>query len=281
MIANTLPLLTWRWLKVNESLIELPEVDDKVSEIRAKEGDKVSALFDIKDIDEENGNDKNDSRHMKINIVAEKNSTVNIYYISRCQKESASLTDIDVEVGEDAVVNLIQIEAGSKSAVTNYRARLIGKRAATNVDSVYFVEGENNLDIFYDIKHIGEETSSNIIVNGALKDKARKTFKGTIDFVRGSKLSKGSEEEFATLLDDEVKSIAVPVLLCQEDDVEGIHAASAGKIDQDVLFYIMSRGLDEIQAKKMIVETKLAPTIHKLPDKELGEEVWNEIEVRI
>lgn len=274
MIANTLPLLTWRWLKVNEALIELPEVEEQVKEITAKEGDTVDALFDINSV-------YGESRHTKINIHAMKDSTVNIYYVSRCHEEKAALTDINADVEEGATVNLIQVEAGAVRTVTNYVANLKGKRAATNVEAVYFANGENNLDLFYNINQIGEETKSNILVNGALKDKAKKTFKGTIDFKRGSKRSTGSEEEFATLLDDEVRAIAVPVLLCQEDDVEGIHAASAGKIDQDKLFYIMSRGLDIDQAKKMLVETKLAPTIHKIPDAELSREVWEQIESRI
>lgn len=274
MIANTLPLLTWRWLKVNEALIELPEVEDQVKEITAKEGDTVSALFDINSV-------YGGSRHTKINIHALKGSTVNIYYVSRCHDENAALTDINADVEEGATVNLIQVEAGAKRTVTNYIANLKGKGAATNVEAVYFANEENNLDLFYSINQIGEETKSNILVNGALKDKAKKTFKGTIDFKRGSKRSTGSEEEFATLLDDDVRAIAVPVLLCQEDDVEGVHAASAGKIDQDKLFYIMSRGLNLEEAKKMIVETKLAPTIHKLPDSKLSEEVWHQIESRI
>lgn len=278
MRANTLPLLTWRWLKVNESLIELPEVVNQEHEVVAKEGDEVSALFDIKSVDYL---EKGKSRHTKINIKAKKNSVVNIYYVSRCKKEISGLTDIQAEIQEGATVNLIQIEAGGKEVVTNYIANLSGKGASTNVEACYFVSGDDKLDIFYDVRHIAEETNSNIMVNGALKDRAKKSFKGTIDFKRGSKGSKGAEEEYATLLDDGVRNIAVPVLLAQEDDVEGLHAASAGKIDQDVLFYIMSRGLDIEEAKKMIVQTKLLPTIDKLPDSELASKVWESIDSRI
>lgn len=278
MRANTLPLLTWRWLKVNESLIELPEVVNQEHEVVAKEGDEISALFDIKSVDYlEKGN----SRHTKINIKAKKNSVVNIYYVSRCKKEISGLTDIQADIEEGATVNLIQIEAGGKEVVTNYIANLSGKGASTNVEACYFVSGDDKLDIFYDVRHIAEETNSNIMVNGALKDRAKKSFKGTIDFKRGSKGSKGAEEEYATLLDDGVRNIAVPVLLAQEDDVEGLHAASAGKIDQDVLFYIMSRGLDIEEAKKMIVQTKLLPTIDKLPDSEIASKVWESIDSRI
>lgn len=276
MIANTLPLLTWRWLKVNESLIELPEVKDQVHEIIAEESQEVSALFDTNEMVASGA-----SRHTIIKIRAEKDSIVNIYYVARSHEEEKALTDITADLMESAQVNLIQIEAGAKDAVTNYVANLIGDKSRTNVESVYFADGDNRIDIFYNINQMGKETDSNILVNGALKDRAKKTFKGTIDFKRGSIGSTGSEEEFATLLDDEVRSIAVPVLLCQEDDVEGVHAASAGKIDQDTLFYIMSRGINEEEAKKVIVETKLAPTIHKLPDEKLRDEVWGQIEARM
>lgn len=276
MIANTLPLLTWRWLKVNESLIELPEVKDQVHEIIAEESQEVSALFDTNEMVASGA-----SRHTIIKIRAEKDSIVNIYYVARSHEEERTLTDITADLMESAQVNLIQIEAGAKDAVTNYVANLIGDESRTNVESVYFADGDNRIDIFYNINQMGKETDSNILVNGALKDRAKKTFKGTIDFKRGSLGSTGSEEEFATLLDDEVRSIAVPVLLCQEDDVEGVHAASAGKIDQDTLFYIMSRGINEEEAKKVIVETKLAPTIHKLPDEKLRDEVWGQIEARM
>ena len=98
------------------------------------------------------------------------------------------------------------------------------------------------MNLAYEINHIGEQSESDILVNGALKDTAKKTFKGTIDFKKGASRSKGKEEEYAILLSEKVKNVAIPILLCQEDDVEGVHAASAGKMDEEILFYIMSRG---------------------------------------
>ena len=73
MIANTLPLITWRWLKVNDSIIELPEVKDQVHNIVAEEGDNISTLFDINELSSENK-----ARHTKINIEAKKGSNVDL-----------------------------------------------------------------------------------------------------------------------------------------------------------------------------------------------------------
>lgn len=109
----------------------------------------------------------------------------------------------------------------------------------------------------------------------------QKIFKGTLDFKKGASRSKGIEEEYAILLDKTVKADAIPLLLCEEDDVEGQHAASAGQIDSDKLFYLMSRGLDEKEAKKLIVEASFTPIIDKIPMEYLKEEITKEIHRRI
>ena len=85
----------------------------------------------------------------------------------------------------------------------------------------------------------GEKTDIEIEAQGALKDNAKKHFKGTIDFKRGSKKAKGNENEFCMLLSDSAKSIALPMLLCSEEDVEGNHSAACGKVRKQriVLYY--------------------------------------------
>ena len=67
------------------------------------------------------------------------------------------------------------------------------------------------------------------------------------------------------LLDPTVKSISLPLLLCKEDNVVGNHAASAGQIDQNKLFYLMSRGLSESEATEMIVMGFVEPFTKELP----------------
>ena len=78
--------------------------------------------------------------------------------------------------------------------------------------------------------------------------KSKKYFRGTIDFLRGGKKAVGNESDVCLLLNKGVHSISVPLLLCKEDDVVGNHASSSGQIDQDMLFYLMSRGFNEAGA---------------------------------
>ena len=99
----------------------------------------------------------------------------------------------------------------------------------------------------------GKKTKADVAIAGALQDEAKKAFRGTIDFLRGSKKAVGSEADTCILLSPKVHSISVPLLLCKEDDVVGNHASSAGQIDEDTLFYLMSRGMSEEDARALIV----------------------------
>jgi len=168
------------------------------------------------------------------------------------------------------------VEFGSKRAVTNYISNLKdgGKSA---IYSIYIGNRDRELDLSYYMNHIGRRSISNIEVKGALKDRAKKVFKGTIDFKLGSSKSEGREGESVIIFDKTVKSKAVPLLLCTEDDVKGEHAASSGKIDEDKLFYIMSRGFSKEEAMKLIVEASFNPVIDRIPLEDLRDIVRDEL----
>ena len=122
----------------------------------------------------------------------------------------------------------------------------------------------------------GEKSEIEIEVQGALKDKAKKHFKGTIDFKKGSKKAKGNENEFCMLLSDTARAISLPMLLCKEEDVEGNHSSAAGKIGN-----IMSRGFDKKEAMKLMVRARFNAIIQRIENKDLKSEILNEIDARL
>ena len=127
----------------------------------------------------------------------------------------------------------------------------------------------------------GEKSEIEIEVQGALKDKAKKHFKGTIDFKKGSKKAKGNENEFCMLLSDTATAISLPMLLCKEEDVEGNHSSAAGKIGNKELFYIMSRGFDKKEAMKLMVRARFNAIIQRIENEDLKSEILNEIDARL
>lgn len=83
------------------------------------------------------------------------------------------------------------------------------------------------------------------------------------------------------LLSDKAKSIALPMLLCTEDDVEGNHSTASGKVDSKSLFYIMTRGLSYKESVKLLVKANFNKIIERIQDKKIKEEVLDEIDKRL
>ncbi len=112
-------------------------------------------------------------------------------------------------------------------------------------------------------------------------DNSSKIFRGTIDFKRGAHGAKGREEEHNVLLSSNVRNRTVPVILCAEEDVDGQHAASIGRIDENKLFYMMSRGLSLSDAKKLIIKASFEPVTAQIPLPDIREQISNYVEERI
>ena len=188
---------------------------------------------------------------------------------------------IESIVEEGAKLEVVIIDLGGNITVTNYYTNLSGKFSSSNVDSIYLGKDEQKIDINY-IAHLnGEKSNCNIEVQGALKDKAIKNFKGTIDFKTGAVKSIGAENEFCMLLSDKAKSKALPMLLCTEEDVEGSHSTATGKVDESELFYLMTRGFSKKESMKLIVKANFSAIIDKINDESLKEEIINEVDNRL
>lgn len=247
----------------------------------------------------------------EIIILAEKDSraTVLIHYTSETEafvghsgftriyaEPGAELTLIKIQIlpdlashvdhvvavaAEDAKVRVLLAELGAGESVTNCSIDLAGPNAEGEIDSIYLGDKERVIDINYHIKHYGENTVSNIDSNGVLADKCEKIFRGTIDFISGAAGSKGSEEEVTVLLSPEVKNVSAPLLLCGEEDVEGAHAVTTGTLDAQMLYYLMTRGLDEAEAKKLVVEASFSPMLEKIGDESLRKQIFAYVRDRL
>lgn len=180
---------------------------------------------------------------------------------------------VDGIIAEGGKADVILCELGSANGFADCNIRLVGKGSNAEVNGLYLGDKRKKLDLNYRIVFMGRETEGAISVKGALSGEARKTLKSTIDFVRGSKGAKGREDETVLALSDKVVNVSSPLLLCGEDDVEGEHATSTGKPDAAKLYYLMSRGFSERDAKKLLVEASFTPILGRIDMPELENEV--------
>jgi len=205
-------------------------------------------------------------------IYVEPGAVLNIIKI-QCLNDLSYHFDLQVaKVQDSAQVNYIQAELGSSLVVTNHICSLTAQ-ASTQIDAVYFGDKERHIELSYIVNHLGKRSNSRIDTHGVLKDKAEKTFKGTLDFKRGASKAEGSEQENVILLNPTAKSHTVPLLLCSEEDVKGAHGASVGRVEQNQLFYLMSRGLNYTDALTLIVEAAFNPVLDRIADAELRQGV--------
>ena len=101
------------------------------------------------------------------------------------------------------------------------------------------------------------------------------------NIVLNGKKATGNENESCMLLSNTAKSIALPMLLCSEEEVEGNHSSSAGKIGEKELFYIMSRGFELKEAMKLMVRARFNKILENIENEDLKEEILQEIDKRL
>ena len=207
--------------------------------------------------------------------------------------------ETSVNVGKNSVLKLVRIFSGRHSRVSklsavladNARLELIqlclggdtvseigvelGGRAVFTADIGYDLGAGDKLDLNLTAVHYGRKSVSDITVGGVLRDDAQKIFKGTIDFKNGASGAKGSEKEEVILMSGEVVNKTVPVILCSEEDVEGSHGATIGRIDEQHIYYMRSRGIPEEMIYELITRSKLLRVIGRIGDEQAQKRVYS------
>ena len=177
-------------------------------------------------------------------------------------------------VADNAQFGLIQLYLGGDN-VSEIITELSGYRSGFTAEIGYDLGYGDVLDLNLVADHYGRRSTSEITADGVLRANAQKTFKGTIDFKNGSSGAKGSEKEDVILLNESVVNRTVPVILCAEEDVEGSHGATIGRIDEQHIYYMRSRGIPEEQIYEMITRARLERIIKKTGDKDAQKRIYS------
>ncbi len=183
------------------------------------------------------------------------------------------LNDIGGECDDNGRIEVIQIVLGNGQTYLGTRADLKGKQSYFRADLGYVVGGNGKLDINYVADHPAKKTESLINASGVLRNTAHKLFRGTIDLHRGCAGSVGNEKEDVLLIDDDVVNQTIPLILCDEEDVVGNHGATIGRLDESLLFYLQSRGLDEQHVYEMMARARIDAVSALIPDEQTRNEI--------
>jgi Fe-S cluster assembly scaffold protein SufB len=235
--------------------------NDTVNDFVNPSGDDVREAFR-----EGTEGGKNGILAVQTRIKAGNGASVKLVQLQLTKQAGQVFTDIGVEAGENAHVQIVQLFAGGADVYAGSEVTLKGDGSSSQVFIGYQGAGKGKLDFNYNSVHIGKNTDSSMTVNGVLRDSAEKTFRGTIDFKTGSSGAVGAETEDVLLLGETVVNKTVPLILCAEEDVKGSHGASIGQLYEEMLFYLGSRGISEQKAVDLMAGSRISRIVREIGD---------------
>ena len=207
-------------------------------------------------------------------------SYANIHLIKAQLLDSGALHFDDTQVfcEENASVKFTQIELGASHVNSGLHVNLSGYQSSFDSKVAYLCQNDQILDMNHIVYHYGKKSECNMQVDGTLKDNAQKAYRGTIDLKKGCCGAKGHEMEETLLLSPKTVNKSLPVILCDEEDVEGEHGATIGRLSSDILFYMQSRGISEKEAEVLMSRAKIQAAVDLIPDEQVKEQIGTFLE---
>ena len=220
-------------------------------------------------------------RNGLISIRVGKHAAVEIIKIQNFADTALNFETVRMDVGERARVTVHDIQLGAQKSGVSYSSYMQEDWAEVYIFPLYFVDKTRRMDLEHNLIINGKSTLSEIKARGALKNEAHKVFRGNIFLNKGCSASVARFADNSIMLDKNAAGTSIPTIFCDEDDVIGEHAASFAAIDKEKLYYLMSRGFDELSAKKLIIDAAFRPVFNSIPDETIRNRLNAEFDARL
>lgn len=167
--------------------------------------------------------------------------------------------------GRDARIEWALGMMNDGNTISENVTNLIGDGSYGDAKSVVVGRGEQIQNFTTSITHFGKNSEGYILKHGVVKDSATTIFNGIGKIEHGASKSNAEQESRVLMLSEKARGDANPILLIDEDDVTAGHAASVGRVDPLQLYYLMSRGIPQHEAERLVIHGFLAPVVNALP----------------
>lgn len=168
-------------------------------------------------------------------------------------------------VGQDASMQWTIGALGSRLAKVNQHVALVGPGANVEVNGVMFTEGKQHLSYHTLQHHKAPHCTSDLLYKGALQDKSRLVWRGMIKVDRDAQQTDGYQRDDNLILSEDARADSIPGLEIEADDVKCSHGATAGRVDDEQVFYACCRGLTRKEAVRMIVTGFFQQVFDRIP----------------
>jgi Fe-S cluster assembly protein SufD len=168
-------------------------------------------------------------------------------------------------VGRDARLEWIYGGVGSRLTKNFTELDLIAEGAEGRMSAFYFADGVQHLDHDTQQNHLAPHTTSDLLFKGALVDHSRSVWQGMIYVAPGAQQTDGYQANRNLILDKGARADSIPGLEILADDVRCTHGATVGQLEEEPIFYLMTRGLPRREAERMMVEGFFMSVMERVP----------------
>jgi Fe-S cluster assembly protein SufD len=168
-------------------------------------------------------------------------------------------------VERDASVDWIFGAVGSRLTKNFSTLDLVGAGAQGRMSGFYFADGVQHLDHDTQQNHLAEHTTSDLLYKGALLGKSRSVWQGMIYVAPGAQKTDGYQANRNLVLSKQARADSIPGLEILADDVRCTHGATVGQLEEEPIFYLMSRGLPRREAERLVVDGFFDPIMQRIP----------------
>lgn len=258
-IVNEPLAKTFGWLRVNGTPIDAPQ-GRRETTLSLRAGEERTVITE------------DAPGAAAINVTLDGGAVLRLIQLRR-DNDGRTVNDVKVKCAEGSRFEWYRLVLSGGEIYDNCSVILEGEGAEFGANIGYSIALGDKLDINCEAIHLGKKTNSEIYASGVLFKGADKLLRGTIDLRHGCKGAVGNEMEDVLLMDEDVRNRSVPVILCSEEDVVGNHGATIGELDESLVYYLESRGMEKESIYDMMSKARVDAVIRRLPDAALRDEL--------
>jgi Fe-S cluster assembly protein SufD len=172
-------------------------------------------------------------------------------------------------------------QLGGRLTKTYYDSLLPGNGSNMEFNGIYFLEDRQHLDIDSLIHHIGVATGGDLLLHGAVKGRSRSVFTGLIKIDPTGQQTNSYLKNENMILERTARADSIPSLEIEANDVRASHGATIGKIDEEYIFYLMSRGIPRNTAVRMVVEGFFYKVFDRMYNERVREKLFKAVSAKI
>lgn len=216
--------------------------------------------------------------NITVEVIAQTGAQIKFSAIDRLGENVTAYISRRGKLDDDSMIDWAIGVMNEGNVIADFDSDLFGRGSHADMKVVALSRGKQIQGIDSRVTNYGCNSIGNILQHGVILEKGTLTFNGIGHIIKGAKGADAQQESRVLMLSDKARSDANPILLIDENDVTAGHAASIGQVDPEDMYYLMSRGLDQATAERLVVRGFLGSVIVEVPVKEVRVEMIETID---